>query len=241
MTPARQRAYEILTGVLPPHVAGRVDLLRPSFRDSWGGPLNGQERRREIVEQLALRIPFDRVVEAGTYRGTTTEYLSSVFDAAITTVEVNPRYFTYSRRRLAPLHNVTVTFGDSRRILQELAAAPSAPDGSIFVYLDSHGEVELPLSDELEIIASGWTRAIVMVDDFMVPGDDGYVYMEDYGPDMALSEDRLPFHALRGWTLFYPAAPSMTETGSRRGCCVLASPALAEAAAVPGLRVDRVV
>ena len=240
MNQALEKAYESVTKFLPPALAGRLDLLRPSFRTSWGGPLNGQELRREIVRNLAGLIHFDRVLETGTYRGTTTEFLTDLFDAPVTTIEVNPRYFYYSSRRLAPQPDVTIEFDDSRRVLRRLAENPSSKTESVFIYLDSHGEMELPLSDELRIIASAWTRAIVMIDDFQVPDDDGYAYLEDYGPGMCLSEDYLPADALSGWSLSYPSAPSEEETGSKRGCCVLASPALAAAGPVPGLRESRI-
>ncbi|HWW53855.1 MAG TPA: hypothetical protein VNY84_08800, partial [Acidimicrobiales bacterium] len=60
-------------------------------------------------------------------------------------------------------------------------------------------------------------------------------------PSLPLSEDRLPFAVLGGWSLFYPSAGAAAETGAKRGCCVLASPAVAAAAAVPSLRLSRVI
>jgi hypothetical protein len=101
-----------------------------------------------------------------------------------------------------------------------------------FIYLDAHWEEDLPLREELEIIREAWDRAIVMIDDFAVPGDPGYGY-DDYGSGKALEQDYLP--PMPGWSLCYPAVPSAEETGERRGCSVLLSPALAESD-IPGLR-----
>ena len=67
---------------------------------------------------------------------------------------------------------------------------------SYFVYLDAHWAEELPLAEELCIVASAWTRCVVMVDDFQVPGDSGYAY-DDYGPGLALTEDYLPASILK--------------------------------------------
>ncbi|MGH7488291.1 MAG: hypothetical protein ACREMY_22235, partial [bacterium] len=64
-------------------------------------------------------------------------------------------------------------------------------------------------------------RAVLMIDDFQVPGDPGYSF-DDYGPGKALTSEYLP--ELNGWGLFYPCAPSSSETGARRGCAVLATP-----------------
>ena len=58
---------------------------------------------------------------------------------------------------------------------------------TLFIYLDAHWEEDLPLAEELAVIARATTRCIVMIDDFQVPGD-GYAY-DNYGPGKALVED----------------------------------------------------
>jgi predicted O-methyltransferase YrrM len=229
--PVLERAYRGATRALPPAWAGHVDLLRPSFAAAWGGPLNGQERRRDIVRALARSVAFDRVLETGTYRGTSTEFFAAVFGTPVATVEGSLRNFTFATKWLRAHTQITVTLGDSRSFLRE----QSGVEETVFVYLDAHWEEDLPLREELEIIGGGWTRAVVMIDDFQVPGDDGYTY-DDYGPSKALVESYLP--GMPGWTLLYPSAPSAAETGARRGCCVLVSPELS--VDVPELRVARV-
>lgn len=224
------RGYERLAGLLPPDWAGRLDSYRPNVRNSWGGPLNGQEERRALVRALARAADFDVVIETGTYRGTSTEFFSAVFGVPVETVEGDPRLHAYSRRRLAFDPKVTVSLGDSRAFLRRLATERA--DATPFVYLDAHWADDLPLREELEIIAGTWQKAVVMVDDFAVPGDPGYGY-DDYGPGKALVEEYLP--PLPGWSVRYPAAPSSAETGVRRGCCVLLSPAFA-GLDVPALR-----
>lgn len=216
-------AYREFTQLIPGEAAGRVDLLRPSFQASWGGPLNGQERRREMVRELARAVEFDLVVETGTYRGTSTEFFRNVFGVPVETVERSPRFHAYSSRRLAFDSQVRVTLGDSRPFLRHLARIQS--HRTVFIYLDAHWEEDLPLREELEIIRSGWQRAAVMIDDFKVPGDSGYRY-DDYGSGKALEAEYLP--ALPGWAMLYPAAPSTKETGAKRGSCVLLSPTFAE-------------
>ena len=238
MNPLLDKAYRGVTKCLPPKLAGRLDLLRPSYFASWGGPLNGQELRQEIVRELAKAMKFDRVIETGTYRGTTTEFLHAVFGAPVATVEASPRHFTYSSQRLAVYRHVTVEFGDSRDFLRRLAESPAAQVETVFLYLDAHGEDDLPLAKELQIIASGWPRAVVMIDDFQVPGDSGYTY-DGYGPGKYLVEEYLPTNDLQGWSLYYPTAPSDGETGSKSGTCVLLSPALRDSATFSTLRLAR--
>jgi predicted O-methyltransferase YrrM len=233
MLPVLEKAYRGVTKKLPPAVAGRVDLLRPSFAAAWGGPLNGQEHRRAIVRALARAVDVDLVLETGTYRGTSTEFFAAVFGKPVQTVEGSLRNFTFARHRLAAQPQITVHLGDSRTFLKGLSGTS---EQTVFVYLDAHWEDDLPLREELEIIRSTWPKAIVMVDDFQVPGDPGYTY-DDYGPGKALVESYLP--PLEGWVLLYPSLPSAQETGARRGCCVLVSPALVDAVQVPELKAAR--
>jgi predicted O-methyltransferase YrrM len=231
----RNRAYEEVVKRLPGPVAGSIDLVRPSLRASWGGPLNGQAERRAIVRELARAVPVDLVAETGTFRGTSTEFFSAVFGVPIHTVEANPRFLAYSRRRLAFDPQITVVRGDSRPFLRDLTEQQAGK--SAFIYLDAHWEEDLPLSEELAIVRDGALQsAVVMIDDFAVPDDAGYAY-DDYGPGRSLVEDYLP--PLPGWRLYYPAARSEQETGAKRGSAVLTTPSLGELA-VKSLRFSRV-
>ena len=234
MTRVLEYAYQGATRLLPPAIAARLDLLRPSYRSSWGGPLNGQEQRQTLVRELARDIAVDVVFETGTYRGTTTEFLSHIFGVHVETVEGSRRFYTYSRIRLAPYPGVNVTFGDSREFLRQVLERYK--ERTSFIYLDAHWEDDLPLREELCTIRDRATASVVMVDDFAVPSDPGYCY-DDYGPGKALVGDYLP--AMPGWGLYYPSAPSSEETGKKRGCCVLLSPSLA-GRSVRGLRLERV-
>lgn len=222
---AVDKAYRTATERLPPRVAGRVDQYRPRYRDSWGGPMNGQEKRQDIARQIARLLDFDLVVETGTYRGTTTEFLFALFGGPVVTVESNPRSFEYSVRRLAVLPKVSVVNDDSRKVLRALGDQYGR-DLSVFFYLDAHWERDLPLWDELSIIESTWPKAVVMIDDFQVPGDAGYGY-DDYGPGESLTTACLPA-AVHDWQRLFPSAPADSETGARRGSCVLVSPVLRE-------------
>lgn len=231
MRPRVEQWYERAMRVAPATVSSRVDSARLSLRHSWGGPLNGQEGRQRIVRELARAIHFDRVYETGTYRGTTTEFLLAVFECPVFSVEISERFFRYSRARLSYSRRVHLERGDSRSFLQRHATVSE----TAFIYLDAHWQRDLPLCDELRIISSGWPRAVVMIDDFRVPDDDGYGF-DDYGPGKVLEVEILPKAEMDGWQIFYPVLPSAQETGAGRGCCVLASGPMVKAARVASLR-----
>ncbi|SFV32726.1 hypothetical protein [Hyphomicrobium facile] len=94
--------------------------------------------------------------------------------------------------------------------------------GDIFVYLDAHWQEDLPLAEELELVF-GWDQsAIAMIDDFQVPDDPGYEF-DDYGAGRALTPLYIE-SVCRKFDLatLMPSLRSDDETGSRRGCTVLA-------------------
>lgn len=180
--------------------------------------MNGQAHRLEIARSIVERCDIQQIIETGTYKGTTTEWLAS-FELPVDTVEVNPRFQEFSARRLAEFANVRLHFGDSVSFLRQAAQRADAATMRHFVYLDAHWLDHLPLREELQIILGLMPRSVVMVDDFQVPDDSGYGY-DDYGPGKALTPAYLEDLAVP-FTAFYPAAAARWETGAKRGCVVL--------------------
>jgi hypothetical protein len=83
-----------------------------------------------------------------------------------------------------------------------------------FVYLDAHAPGDrLPLSDELEAVETTAEHAVVVIDDVLIPHDEGYGYDVYDGAPIALSTVQLP----AGCRAAYPATPAVNETGARRG------------------------
>ena len=219
----RERVVESVLSRLPEKWAAELDLHRPSLAASWGwGPLNGQAGRQRLVRDLARVVNFDLVIETGTFRGNSTVFFAHATGLPVHSVEANPRYFHYATRRLAPYPDVTVELGDSRPFLRRLAErhASSTP----LIYLDAHWEDDLPLREEVEIVAKSWERAVVIIDDFEVTGDPGYTF-DDYGPGRRLCLDYL---AGTPWPIYFPTLSSAEETGGRRGCAVIVAPSLVE-------------
>jgi predicted O-methyltransferase YrrM len=222
--PADRIAKALIKRVIGEPNIGRLEqLLFPSRGNAWGGPFNGQERRREIFLALLGSLKPTSIIETGTYFGTTTE-LFAASGLPVFTVEGDARSYGYAKARLRRLKNVLTIHGDSRftlrDILPEGKALPTA--GFPFVYLDAHWNDDLPLADELDIVFALRPDALVMVDDFEVPDDPKYTF-DDYGPGKALTADYIQA-AVKKYDLaaFYPVAPGLEETGERRGCVVLA-------------------
>jgi hypothetical protein len=113
-------------------------FLSPNLKESWEGPFNGQHCRQRIFSDLMTRVAFKAIVETGTFRGTTTEFLAT-FGLPVYTVEVNARFYGYSALRLfRQRHNIHRYQGDSLTFLRGLAYNESFPKSKVFFYLDAH-------------------------------------------------------------------------------------------------------
>ena len=202
--------------------AAEIDLLNEANQQSWGGPFNGQAGRTAIMESILKRCAIQNVVETGTFRGTTTEFLAKRVTGRVYSCESQPRYFLYSRRRLEPLSNVDVHLGDSRAFLQTLLSTDVPRQARTLFYLDAHWSIDLPLASEIEIILERHSSSIVAIDDFEVPFDRDYGF-DDYGPDKRLWLPILaPFrHAVPNF--YVPSISAAEETGAKRGCIWFAS------------------
>ncbi len=208
----------------------------PGLADNFGGPFNGQPLRQAIFEAVLARVPVKAIIETGTYRGVTTRFMAERFAGPIQTVEVNPVWAVYAAHQLHDLPTVTAQCQDSRTFLVRHLIANRYGGGPVLFYLDAHWQDDLPLLDEVTIIAGYMRDALVLVDDFAVPGDPGYS-SDDYGPGKRLDLPYLAPVLAQFSGVFFPV-DSAREGGSRRGCVLLASsPALAAAlAGIPLLR-----
>jgi predicted O-methyltransferase YrrM len=187
----------------------------------WGrrGPFNGQRFRQSIYAELLKEAGFDAIVETGTYHGITTE-LFAASGLPVYSVEINPQFYRHTAARLADKGGqIHLGQGDSRRYLRDLAHDGSLAKAKLFFYLDAHWYENLPLAEELEIIFGTWHQAVVMVDDFAVPGTE-YSY-DNFGPGNVLDASYLETVSHLRLFRFYPSAPPFAETGGKRGCIVL--------------------
>lgn len=183
--------------------------------------LNGQVMRKKVVAELAAAQPFDVVVETGTWFGDTAGYFATTLKLPVYSCELHPIPHTMAKMRLGHLAGVHLEMSDSRVFLTGLAAR-IPPQTRCLFYLDAHWHSDLPLAEELRIIAGAWREYVIMIDDFRVPGDGGYRY-DSYGRGRTLCvEDFAAEFARHGLVRFFPAAPSTEETGFKRGYVVLA-------------------
>jgi hypothetical protein len=137
------------------------------------------------------------------------------------TVESEPERFGYAKARFFPGKGVFVRYGDSREFLKNLARRPRPANNAVFFYLDAHWNDDLPLREELKVIFENWQKAVVMIDDFQVPGLPGYGF-DHYGKGRTLCVDFLRPKCPPDVAFFFPAVAPEFESGQKRGCAILA-------------------
>ena len=220
-------------------VTGIADYIRsPALGAGWG-PFNGQTARQALFVNIIVNIQPHAIVETGTAYGATTELMSQT-GLPVFAVELHPRKYGFARARFWRKRNVKLLCGDSRTALHLLFDGPlrALSNRALFFYFDAHGNQDLPLAEEVEIVFGRCPLAVVLIDDFEVPSDPGYGY-DDYGSGRALVlgyiSQAISAHQLRA---FYPSTPSVADYPStpmaaaglvapgrlRRGCVVLAKP-----------------
>ena len=198
-------------------------VISPKYVPAEEIGFNGQRGRKRIFADLISAVSFDAIAETGTWLGNTTAFMAQTARRPVYSCELNPRFHALAKMRLAGTENVHLVLSDTRQFLKSLIGGPLAGQ-AVFFYLDAHWYEDLPLVEEVELIASHWKSFVVMIDDFEVPGDPGYGF-DDYGAgnrlDIELLSGSVRNHSL---SACFPAMPSSEESGTRRGCVVLSPP-----------------
>jgi len=217
--------YSQCKKLIGPTRLGMLDyLLNRKSKDPWGGSFNGQKARQDLFHHLLQACRPAAIVETGTYLGSSAEFMAECSGLPVYSIEADARNYGFCKMRLRKHHNIKLSLGDSRQFLTRFAEAEASKYAGypLLFYLDAHWGEDLPLFEEVHKIFSSCSKAIVMIDDFQVPDDDGYAY-DDYGIGKALTREYIaPAASQFQLVEFYPTTPSVAESGSRRGFVVVA-------------------
>jgi hypothetical protein len=185
----------------------------------YGQPFNSQRRRLQTIQGLIAAYEPDVFIETGTFMGHTTRFFLGQ-GVPVWTVEAKRAFYLSARVRLGIAEGLTMVRGNSPEVVRRLRSEGFERP---FFYLDAHWWSALPLAQELREIAAGWSDAMIVIDDCKVPGDEGYSY--DTHAGIAVAAENLPI--TEAMVIGYPAEPSQSETGARRGTLYVAHGELA--------------
>ena len=184
--------------------------------DDWAIlPFNGQVRRTLQIGQISEAFQADLVIETGTYKGSSTPYLATLFQCKTYSIEINKISANVAKKRFFNIHrtlNIEVLIGDSVKEMKEILNQ-TPKDRQIFAYLDAHWLYDIPTEQELNNLISWGGDWIAAIDDFNVPGDQGYKF-DTYGK-IQIGLALIPKdQKLEVWV---PSGPSHEESGVRSG------------------------
>jgi len=196
-----------------------VLINSPSYVQDQSSGFNGVKGRKRIFQDLLSNHKFFHIIETGTYLGDTSGYMAETSGIPVLTCEKNPSLYSLAKMRLKQLESVHLHNMDSREFLIKLSKNPDITQNECFLYLDAHWGKDLPLKEEISMIASRWEKFVMMIDDFKVPDDDGYVH-DRFGTLKFINMDRLK--TKYNLCAYFPSMPSSQETKAPTGCIVLA-------------------
>lgn len=175
----------LTTRTFPDNLASVEELVSFCKRHKVMG-FNLEAIRAYIIWELHRLHSCSSFVETGTLYGNTAAFTNRVFKTPVFTAELNPTHYLISKANLAWARGVTQYKASSPDFLNQVCQKRIIGNNPMF-YLDAHWNEFMPLPDELGIIADNCDTAIILIDDFMVPWDDGFLY--DEYPDIRIDID----------------------------------------------------
>lgn len=155
----------------------RNKLIFPMFLNIFrkNAGFHSDRMMMEVIKEISRVFPISSFIETGTYRGNSSSYIARVFpQLPVFTCEVVEEFFGLSSKRLKKHPNIKIFHQSSEKFLNSLSLGET---GSFpLFFLDAHWYDYWPLRDELNIINSKFNKAIIIIDDFQVPGREDFVY-----------------------------------------------------------------
>jgi hypothetical protein len=153
-------------------------------------------------------------VETGTLAGSTAFYVGSTHPRIeVYSCEPDRQSFMFATSRCRSLSNVHIQQRSSPDFLYELYARKQALVGKRAVFwLDAHGYgFRWPLRDEIRFITSTLESAVIMIDDFKVPGRPEFGYDEYDGQECSFSFIASALHRRNDYVLLTPSYADRTS------------------------------
>lgn len=137
-------------------------------------PFHGDRIYQSIVLMCIDHFKVSAFVETGTYYGITTGFVAShKRNLPVYSTEIKKKFYNSAKKSLRHYRNVTIINQSSEQCLPRLIGGSKLGSPPLF-YLDAHWYDYWPLEDEVRIITSSLEKAIIVIDDFQVPGRDDF-------------------------------------------------------------------
>jgi hypothetical protein len=187
-----------------PGIRPLVKLKRGFTGRPLGSAFNGDGLRQRLVLDCLDRFQVTAFVETGTYKGSTTEGIAFIkTDLPIYSMEIKREFYEDAKARLRGYKNIDFMHISSEQGIPKLLQDNKLGKLPMF-YLDAHWYDYWPLLDEIRIITTKIDKAIIIVDDFQVPGHDQFIYCTGGGGSNEFSGRQAVDERICNYSLIQP-------------------------------------
>lgn len=166
---------------------------------------HGDRYLLDVVDALAQDV--DMFVETGTNVGSTLAYFARKHPhIPCLSCEPDLEAFQHAQKNVSDLTNITLYNQTSQQFLETLREK----HGDIFkkkvlFWLDAHGYgFQWPLKEELAFISGNFLQALILIDDFKVPGREMFGYDEYQGQICSYEYIKDALNPARTYKVYYP-------------------------------------
>ena len=151
--------------------------------------IQGDNVMRNLIQLISEEYAPTSIVETGTYKGHTTSLFAKIFPSIpIYSCEIVVENYLEAKINTKNKQNIKIFNQSSPEFLKEIIHKGLVGKNPLF-FLDAHWLNYWPLADELKIISTQLRTAIIIIDDFKVPGDLRFEY--DHYDQTSCSVDAL--------------------------------------------------
>ncbi|MFX0063170.1 MAG: hypothetical protein ACFFC7_13415 [Candidatus Hermodarchaeota archaeon] len=144
-----------------------ISLYLTIFKDS--DPFHLDPKFQNLILEL-INLPCSDFVETGTFLGASTSFVAQrARSLKIFTCEINKDLYRIAKNKLESYKNVNICHCSSEKYILRLLKQKKLGNLPLF-FLDAHWGSYWPLLDELKLIIESRISAIILIDDFKVPG-----------------------------------------------------------------------
>jgi hypothetical protein len=164
------------------HVSYRLYSFaqRKAWRRFPDGAFHGDRLNQRVMLELLQRAGVTAFVETGTFKDTVAAFVARHCpEMPVHSIEIDGAYYAEAAAHLAGYPSVHLIHGSSIDGLAALFAGNHLGTRPMF-YLDAHWYADWPLAEELRLITQHATPAIIVIDDFQVPGRQAFGF-DSYG------------------------------------------------------------
>lgn len=194
----------------PPLPKNNIPSSRFTFFDIG---FHGDQYLLDTVDGLTQTI--DTFIETGANVGSTLAYFARKYPRiSCYSCEPDVEAFHQAQQNTANLANITLYNQTSQDFLSTLERQhPELVQKRILFWLDAHGYgFKWPLKAELAFITEKFPQALILIDDFKVPGREMFEYDQYEGQICSYEYVRDALNPSRSYTVYYP---NYTEHTSR--------------------------